>query len=170
MGLLDNLLGGALGNALGQAPGSASTSGGGAGTLAALLPVVLGMIAGQSSAAQPSGGLGGLLGGMLGGGRAGGGLASLLSRFEAAGLGEHVNSWVGTGANMPIAADAIGKVLGGDALSRIAQQAGLSESEVSQGLSQLLPHVVDHLTPNGQMPDAAQLGAGIEALRQKFGI
>jgi uncharacterized protein YidB (DUF937 family) len=76
---------------------------------------------------------------------------------------------VGTGENMPISADAIGKVFGSDAIAKIAQHAGVSESDASAGLSKLLPEVVDKLTPNGQLPDMSQLAASVEALRQRMG-
>jgi uncharacterized protein YidB (DUF937 family) len=113
-----------------------------------------------------------VLGGMMGGGQASGGmggLGSLLEKFQQAGLGEQVNSWVGTGKNLPISPDAIGEVFGSDTLSKIARHAGVSEAEASHGLSQILPEVVDHLTPNGQMPDLSELSASVDALSRRMG-
>jgi uncharacterized protein YidB (DUF937 family) len=120
-----------------------------------------------------TGGLGDLLGAMMGGQSSGaggmGGLGSILEKFQQAGMGDQVKSWVGTGQNLPISPDAIGQVFGSDALAKIARQTGLSEQDASQGLSQLLPEVVDHLTPNGQLPDLSQLSASVDALRQRLG-
>jgi uncharacterized protein YidB (DUF937 family) len=145
----------------------------------ALLPVVLGMLANRGNAPQAGfgqgqggGGLGDLIGGMLGGGATAGGgaggLGDLLERFQRAGFGEQAQSWVGTGQNLPIPADIIGQIFGSGGLSQIAQQAGLSEHEASEGLSQLLPEVVDHVTPGGQVPDLDQLSASVEALARQF--
>jgi uncharacterized protein YidB (DUF937 family) len=149
--------------------------------LMALMPVVLGMLAKRGNAPQAGigqgqgqggGGLGDLIGGMLGGGAAAGGgaggLGDLLERFQHAGFGEQAQSWVGTGQNLPIPADIIGQIFGSGSLSQIAQQAGLSEHEASEGLSQLLPEVVDRVTPGGQVPDLDQLSASVEALARQF--
>ena len=120
---------------------------------------------------QGGGGLGDLIGGMLGGGAAAGGaggLGDLLQRFQQAGYGDQAQSWVGTGQNLPISPDIIGQIFGGGGLSQIARQAGLSEQETSEGLSQLLPDVVDHFTPGGQVPDLDQLSASVDALARQF--
>ncbi|MET0919390.1 MAG: YidB family protein, partial [Burkholderiales bacterium] len=123
-----------------------------------------------------SGGLGDLIGSMLGGAAGGGmggpmagGLGGLLEQFQRAGFGQQAQSWVGTGQNLPISPDVIGQIFGQGGLSQIAQQAGLSEQETSEGLSQLLPDVVDHVTPGGQMPGLDQLSASVEALSRQFG-
>lgn len=179
MGLLDGILGGMLGNSAGgpqQAPVGAGM-GGGNGVLAALLPVVLGMLMNRQGGATTGAGGGGLadlvgdvLGGILGGGQGGAsGLGGLLEQFQRAGFAEQAQSWVGTGQNLPISPAAIGQVLGSDTLSQIAQQAGVSEDEASEGLSQLLPEVVDHLTPGGSAPDLDQLAASVSALTRQFG-
>lgn len=185
MGILDDLLGSALGGAMGQMggrPQAPAAGGGGMGNvLTALLPVVLGMLANRQGAPQAGfgaggGGLGSILGGMLGGGAGAGagmgglgGLGALLEQFQRAGYGEQANSWVSTGQNLPIPADVMGQIFGGGALSQIAQQAGLTEEQTSQGLSELLPEVVNHVTPDGQVPDLDSLSASVEALRQRLG-
>jgi len=72
---------------------------------------------------------------------------------------------VGTGANLPISAEQLQSVLGGDTLGRLAEQTGLSHSDLGQQLSQLLPQVVDHLTPNGELPaGGADLGSMVSGL------
>lgn len=135
----------------------------------ALLPVVLGMLAnrgamggGASSGAGagPLGGLGGL-GGM-------GGLGALLERFQQSGYGDQVQSWVSTGENQPISPDALTQVFGANELSQIASQAGVSEDEARTGLSQLLPQMVDQLTPRGQVPESDQLLSSIDQFEREL--
>jgi uncharacterized protein YidB (DUF937 family) len=193
MGLLDSVLGSVLGGGLGQNQNQPTQCGGlNAGLLTALLPVVLSMMRGQQAGGggglgnvlggmlggqSGGGGLGGMLGSVLGGGQGGasgaggalGGLGALLNGFQQAGLGDHVASWVGTGQNMPISADDVSKVLGHDAVAQIAQQAGVSHGDASAGLAALLPQLVDHLTPNGKMPEGGQLEAGLGELLQHLG-
>lgn len=86
-----------------------------------------------------------------------GGLAGLVQGFQNKGLGEVVNSWVGTGQNMPISPDQVQQGLGFDTISQIAQQLGVSPQTASSGLSQLLPGVVDGLTPQGAVPEHGDL-------------
>ena len=113
--------------------------------------------------------LGGLMGGMSGSGTAAqqqnpllqialqllqqnGGLQGMLSKFQQAGYGAQADSWVSTGQNMPISADALQQVLGHGQLAQIAQQLGMSRGEAAGGLASLLPQMVDRMTPQGQVP------------------
>jgi uncharacterized protein YidB (DUF937 family) len=96
-----------------------------------------------------------------------GGLAGLLQSFQQGGLGHLVQSWVGTGQNLPVSPDQLRNTLGSDWISRITQAAGLPQSEVEQHLATLLPQVVDHLTPNGQLPQG-DLGSELATLAQRF--
>lgn len=93
-------------------------------------------------------------------GNDGQGLATLLQKFQQGGLGDVVGSWVGTGQNLPISPEQLGGVLGHDTLSGLAQQLGLSGGDVAGQLSQLLPQVVDKLTPGGQLPSGELGGLG----------
>ena len=97
-----------------------------------------------------------------------GGLGGLVQAFQQNGLGHLVESWIGTGQNLPVSAAQIQQALG-PKVQELAQQHGLSADAVSQALSQFLPGVIDHLTPNGQLPDGG-VGAGLSAFRSKFGI
>ena len=98
--------------------------------------------------------------GMLGQGGGLGGLAGLVDKFHQGGLGQIANSWVGTGQNMPVSADQITHVLGSGTIGQLAQQLGLGHGEIAGQLSQLLPELVDKLTPNGQLPQSGQGGLG----------
>ena len=137
MGLFDSVIGGAMG-AMGQPGGQ---GGGG------LMQVVSGLLSGGAA---------------TGGGD---GLASLVQQFSHGGLGHVVQSWIGTGANLPISAEQVQSVLGSDQMSAMAQQTGLSHSDLAGQLARLLPQVVDHLTPNGQLPSGgADLGSMVSGL------
>ena len=98
---------------------------------------------------QPSSneGAGGLLGG----------LGGLLNKLQQGGLGNTTNSWVGSGQNQPVSPGQLGSALGPNIIKTLAQQTGLSEEELTKQLSQVLPGVVDKLTPNGRLPTIAEL-------------
>jgi uncharacterized protein YidB (DUF937 family) len=105
----------------------------------------------------------GLLGGIVGAGMVSvvnnlieqqGGLQALINKFQQQGLGETVNSWVGTGANKPISSDDVHRALGPELLQQLSAKSGLSVQELAQKLSTILPQAVDTLTPNGRVPSA----------------
>jgi uncharacterized protein YidB (DUF937 family) len=87
-----------------------------------------------------------------GGGGFLGGLGGLIGSLQQAGHGEIANSWVGNGPNAPIAPGQLGSALGQQTISDLARQSGLSEQELLAGLAQMLPGLVDRLTPGGRMP------------------
>jgi len=98
-----------------------------------------------------------------------GGLAGLVQSFQQGGLGEIVNSWVSTGKNLPISAEQIQSVLGGSSLQDIAAKLGVGQQQASGSLAELLPQIVDQLTPNGQLPQGGDLMAqGLELLKGKL--
>lgn len=84
------------------------------------------------------------------------GVAAIVSKFQAAGLGQHVQSWVGTGENAPVSGDQIGQVFSAEQVQGWAQQAGTTPDAMRDVLAQALPHVVDHMTPGGQVPAGSQ--------------
>jgi len=86
-----------------------------------------------------------------------GGLSGLVQNFHDKGLGGLVTSWVSTGQNLPISADQIQHVLGSTQVQELAAKVGISPEVASSQLSQLLPTIVDKLTPNGQMPQSGNL-------------
>jgi uncharacterized protein YidB (DUF937 family) len=98
------------------------------------------------------GGLGGLLAGGAAGSVISGGLGDLLKQFQQNGQGDTANSWVSPGPNKPIAPGDLGKALGADQINTLAAQTGLSRDELLKGLSQYLPDVINHLTPDGRVP------------------
>src|ERR1700757_4499639 len=96
---------------------------------------------------QPNAGDGGLLGG----------LGGLLDKLQKGGLGNVTNSWVGSGQNQSVSPGQLGPALGPDLTKALAQRSGLSEEELTKQLSQVLPGVVDKLTPAGRLPTLAEL-------------
>ena len=145
MGLLDSVLGAVLGGGGGQNSGQATL-------VNAVLQMVLNKGGGAGGAAGAGGGVGGLIGALTQGG-----------------LGQVASSWVGTGQNQPVSADQITQALGnnssgasgaggvGSILAQLAQQAGMSHGDAASSLSQILPGLVDKLTPNGQVPQQSSL-------------
>ena len=103
------------------------------------------------------GGLGGLLAGGAAGSVLSGGLGDLVKQLQEGGQGEVAKSWVGKGENKPIAPGDLASALGADQIDAIASQSGMSRNELLKGLSQCLPDVIDHLTPDGRLPDAREL-------------
>jgi uncharacterized protein YidB (DUF937 family) len=180
MGILDDLLGGLAGQAMGRSTRAGSGGAGMNQVLAALLPVVLGMLANRSRGGSPSfapgagGGLGDVLGQVLGGATGGrgaaDGLGGLLEQLQRTGFAEQADSWVGRGANKPISPDAMTQIFGRDGLEQISRQAGISEDEASRGLSELLPEVVDRMTPEGEVPDPDALANSVDAFARRFGL
>jgi uncharacterized protein YidB (DUF937 family) len=86
-----------------------------------------------------------------------GGLQGLVQSFEQNGLGHVASSRVSTGPNLPVSGDQIQSVLGSDALNSLAQRAGVSPSIAGPLLAQLLPAIVNHLTPDGKIPESGNL-------------
>ena len=169
MGLLDQLVGavlagqrgqsqgqggaGGLGDLLSGLAGGRQSGGGGGGSLvAALLPVVLALLQSRGSASG------------------GGGLGGLLQQFQAAGLRQQADSWVGPGENAPISADDLVRVLGQDRVSQIAAQAGVSEEQASSGLAAMLPELVNQLTPQGTMPEQNEMDDALGSLQHSLGL
>jgi uncharacterized protein YidB (DUF937 family) len=86
-----------------------------------------------------------------------GGVAGLVQSFHEKGLGEVASSWVGSGQNLPISADQIQQVLGSEQVRQLAAKAGISPDVAESSLAQLLPTLIDKLTPNGQAPQHSNL-------------
>lgn len=97
-----------------------------------------------------------MLGGLLAGGAAGsvltGGLGDLMKQLQNNGHSETASSWVSSGPNKSISPNDLASALGADQINSLMSQSGLSRDDLLQGLSQHLPEVVNHLTPDGRLP------------------
>ena len=132
------------------------------GLLEAVLGQVLGGMQSQGSRSLP-GGLGGRSGGMGGMGMAAivgialqllqrnGGLEGVLVRMRQTGHAPEADSWVGTGQNMPISPDVLSEVFGRDEVGRAAREMGVDPDEAMGGLANVLPEVVNQMTPHGRV-------------------
>ncbi|MCY7387993.1 MAG: YidB family protein, partial [Burkholderiales bacterium] len=80
------------------------------------------------------------------------GLSGIVSGFQQSGLGHLADSWVGTGENLPVTGDQLSQVLGSDKIREIASQLGMSQGDAAGGLANILPDLINHVTPNGQVP------------------
>lgn len=84
-----------------------------------------------------------------------GGISELLGNAQSQGLGHIVQSWVNTGSNQSIAPGQVQNVVGQDRLTEFAQRAGVPPTIASAALARILPALVDRLTPQGKLPQAA---------------
>lgn len=136
MGLLDSLVGAAANAAFGGQQGNQAQAGG----LGGIDPQILM----------------GIVGALM---NNGGGLSGILGKLQQGGLGDAAASWVGTGANQPVSADALGGALGPDLMGMIAKQLGGNQQQAAGTMADLLPGLIDQLTPQGQVPADNGMGA-----------
>lgn len=87
-----------------------------------------------------------------------GGLVGLVDKFKQSGLGDIAASWIGTGANQSVSPAQLVEALGEGQVAELAKQAGIPEEKGASVLSQILPAIVDKLTPDGSIPDSNHLG------------
>ena len=147
-GGLGSILGGALGGGIPAGRGTGGALGGGITSLIpALLPALLAMLSSRVSASST-------------------GMHQLVSGMQANGLGDVAQSWVGGGPNQPITTDQVQHVLTREQLSELSAKSGLPEEQVKTGLAAVLPDVVSHLTPDGVLPEPAQVQSSATNLQQ----
>lgn len=122
-----------------------------------LFDTVLGAVSGH---VQQQGGLTSVITGLLDNNSELGGIQGLIGKFDQAGLGELVQSWIGNGENLPVSAEQISRVLGSDLVKNIASQLGLDPEQASGQLAQLLPGLINQFTPQGNVPAEGLGNAG----------
>lgn len=135
MGLMDSLIGAATSSLTGNNQAQAGASGTG-GLDPQMLMGIVGALMNSS-----------------------GGLSGVLAKLQQSGLGDAAASWVGTGDNQSVSPDALGGALGPDLMGMIAQQMGASQEQAAGTMADLLPGLIDKLTPQGQIPDDNGMGA-----------
>ncbi len=139
MGLLDSVL-----SAVTSGQQAQAGNGGGAGGLGSI-GGLLNMVTSNPQLLQA-------ITGMLSNDGEHGGLGGLVAKFQHAGLGDVVGSWISSGQNLPVSGDQLSGVLGSDAISDLAQKLGVSPDAAASQLSNILPGLIDKLTPQGQAP------------------
>jgi uncharacterized protein YidB (DUF937 family) len=136
------------------------------GLLDDLIGNVLGAASGHSQRQDP---LSSVLGGLTGGNQAqsgnlllqlallllqqNGGLEGVLGRFRQGGLGQQADSWVGTGQNMNISADQFQQIFGTSTMDDLASQLGMPQERARATMAQVLPELINQLTPQGRVPE-----------------
>jgi uncharacterized protein YidB (DUF937 family) len=136
------------------------------GLLDALIGNVLGSALGGDNQRQDP--LGSVLGGLAGGNQAqsgnlllqlalsllqqNGGLEGVLGKLRQGGLGQEADSWVSTGQNMNISADQLQQIFGSSTMRDLASQLGMPEEQTGSTMAQVLPELINQLTPQGQVP------------------
>ncbi len=153
--------GGGLGDLLGGLAGGGGSGGG--------LEDIIGGLTSGGDAGSPAGGIGGLLGALLpalGGMLASGGLQQVIAGFQANGLAAQADSWIGTGENQPISGADVRRVVGDEELAKIAAQLGVSKDEAADAVAQVLPTVVDKVSPEGHLAPESELDSTFGALEQ----
>jgi len=86
-----------------------------------------------------------------------GGIDGLVKKLQQSGMGDIAESWIGTGENRNINPDQLANALGKDQVDAVARQADIPESQGASVLSQILPAVIDKLTPDGKPPESSSL-------------
>lgn len=142
--------GGGMADILGSVLGANTQQSQGGGMLGQVLGSVLG-----GNARQQSSGKGMLLAALmpmiLGWIQKKGGIGAALNELTGAGMQSQVGSWLGGGSNQPVPTDMLGKIFGQQEIDQVAQQTGATQSQVTDGLAQLLPEVINQFSPTGQL-------------------
>ena len=97
-----------------------------------------------------------------------GGLQGMAESFKGRGMEDIINSWIGTGKNMPISPEQILKALGNDRLRGYSEKAGIPQEEISGGLASILPEIIDKHTPQGRIPDGSVLEEQLMEMKKKI--
>lgn len=141
--VLGSVLGGGMGGGFGNSMGMGQSRGGFGGKgmlMAALLPIVLMFI------------------------QRNGGLSGTLDKIRNMGFGQQANSWMSTEQNQAIDPSHVSQLFDDQEIEQVASQTGVDSNEVRQGLAELLPQVVDNLTPDGDTNTEEQANSEINEI------
>jgi uncharacterized protein YidB (DUF937 family) len=118
---------------------------------------MLGSVGGATGGGGTAGGndIAGAIGGLVG---SEGGLEGLLGQLSSAGLGDQVQSWVGTGPNQPVDPDQLGSALGPERVNQLSSQTGIDVGSLLPMLASALPAIINALTPDGKVPSGGATG------------
>jgi uncharacterized protein YidB (DUF937 family) len=160
-------LGSILGNLSASLGGGGGALGGAGGGLGGLAGLARGAMGGTNNSASGALAGGAILAAVMTLLQSQGGLNGVLAKLRSSGLGEHADSWLGAGANRPVSADDLHKALGGGAIGGLASQLGINTQQAGGVLSQVLPELVNQMSPQGALPDNHDdmLSKGLEMLR-----
>ena len=97
------------------------------------------------------------------------GLSGLINQFNSKGLGDVISSWIGKGENNPVSPNQLENVLDNETINSMTSKLGMEKNDLMGQLSNLLPQVVDKLTPDGKVPEGDILEKGKDLLGGLFG-
>lgn len=164
MGLVDQLISGVLGAATNSSGVAGSSNKG----MDLLLDGVLQLVKGQVAGGAGAGLSAAISGASAASATQGVGLAGLVARFAEQGLASQVQSWVSTGKNQPVSGQQIEQVFGAQVLQGLASRSGIGASAISAVVAQILPEIVDRLTPAGQIPNDTNLEQAFGEVKQRL--
>ena len=95
-------------------------------------------------------------------------LGSLVGNLQEKGLGDIAQSWLGDGDNAEISASQVEELLGAEKIQQAASQLGADQSELLQGLKNMIPQVVDKSSSGGNLLDSVGGIGGLASLASKF--
>jgi uncharacterized protein YidB (DUF937 family) len=150
-----------LGQVLKQSGGSAGVQSGAGGGLGDLLGGLMGGGSQGGSGGSGMGAAAAVLAPMVAGFLKGGGLEKLLSGFKQAGMEKQAASWVGKGPNEPISPQQVEQVVAPEQIDEVASELGVSHEQAAGVLAEVIPAVVDGVTPGGEVPSTEELAAKI---------
>ena len=163
MGILDGILGSVIGGAFGSNQGRTQNQ------AQDPLSAILGGLTGGSGASRGSGNI--LLQLALSMLQQNGGLEGVLGKFRQNGMGHQADSWVSTGQNMGISPDQLQQVFGSGAIDDVASKLGMSHEQASSSMSQVLPELINQLTPQGEVTSESNdsIGDALNSLSRSAG-
>jgi uncharacterized protein YidB (DUF937 family) len=99
-----------------------------------------------------------------------GGLQGMMSKLSNSGMGQQVQSWVGTGENQPVSGHQVQQAMDPNELHSMAMKAGMSDEEASDQIAQAMPAMVNDVTPQGQIPQQDPFAKGLDSLKRMLKI
>ena len=108
---------------------------------------------------------------LMGGQQGASGLEALVEKLRNGGLREQVESWISTGPNRPVAPQELERALGEGEADQLASGTGAERPGLLAVLSQVLPRLIDGMTPQGRLPTQGEMPEGglVGMLRQILG-
>ncbi|MBT0727874.1 YidB family protein [Rosenbergiella australiborealis] len=80
-----------------------------------------------------------------------GGIEVLIQKFQQGGLGEILSSWLSNGTNQSVSHSDIQSAFSQQDLQSLADKLGTDVQGASSTLSQILPQLVDKISPQGEV-------------------
>lgn len=97
---------------------------------------------------------------LMGGQQGTSGFEALVEKLRAGGLADQVESWISKDPNRPVAPQELEQALSTEEADRLASGSGMERTGVLALLSQMLPRLIDGMTPQGRMPTQREMPQG----------